>query len=259
MYVIEPVDHNVIGHQNHNNLINNIKVFNHIRNKGYKRVKLGITFVATKSNVHQLANFPMFIIKYSVEAVNVSNLYASDFEAQKELLYEKSLNMSIGSDSCRTHETKVTIPFMDFNLPGVQTGLIGILSKMNYNLELSNSKISRPSKHCRFIEEGMRFVRSDGNVSPCMELLHNGVTVLEETKRKVYHHSFGNIGLMGLSKIWESDEYTSFRNKVKKFDFSPCLVCGHCEYTEENMEDCIGNSEPTCGACLWAEGFLSCP
>lgn len=256
---IGSVNNNVIGHQNNYNIIDNIQVFNRIRSKGYRRVKLGITFVATRSNVHQLADLPMLIRKYNIVDVNVSNLYPSDFEAQKEILYEKSLNMSVGSDSYRKPEAKVSIPFMDFNLPEVQTGLAGILSNISYDLELSNSKMSRHSNHCRFIEEGMCFVRSDGNVSPCMELLHNGITVLENTERKVYHHSFGNIGLMGLNDIWESKEYTNFRNKVKKFDFSHCLVCGHCEYAEENLEDCNGNNEPTCGACLWAEGFLSCP
>lgn len=28
---------------------------------------------------------------------------------------------------------------------------------------------------------------------------------------------------------------------------------------EENLEDCYGNTAPTCGACLWSEGILSCP
>ena len=44
-----------------------------------------------------------------------------------------------------------------------------------------------------------------------------------------------------------------------EFDFASCLYCGHCELFEENQEDCIGNTHPACGGCLWAEGVLSCP
>ena len=32
-----------------------------------------------------------------------------------------------------------------------------------------------------------------------------------------------------------------------------------CDMFGENKEDCIGNTHPTCGGCLWAEGVLSCP
>jgi hypothetical protein len=29
--------------------------------------------------------------------------------------------------------------------------------------------------------------------------------------------------------------------------------------TESNQEDCFGNTFPTCGGCLWAQGFIRCP
>ena len=54
-------------------------------------------------------------------------------------------------------------------------------------------------------------------------------------------------------------EYKSFRRKFEEFDFASCLYCGHCELFSENQEDCIGNTHPACGGCLWAEGVLSCP
>ena len=53
--------------------------------------------------------------------------------------------------------------------------------------------------------------------------------------------------------------YKTFRRKFDDFEFASCLYCGHCELFEENKEDCIGNTHPTCGGCLWAEGVLSCP
>ena len=76
----------------------------------------------------------------------------------------------------------------------------------------------------------MTFLRADGKVCPCMARLHNGY-------------------------IWMND----VRRKFDDFDFASCLYCGYCELFAENTEDCIGNTHPACGGCLWAEGVLSCP
>ena len=59
--------------------------------------------------------------------------------------------------------------------------------------------------------------------------------------------------------MWEDEAYVAFREKVKKFDFSYCVQCGGCHRLESNQEDCFGNEHPTCGACLWAQGFIQCP
>ena len=40
---------------------------------------------------------------------------------------------------------------------------------------------------------------------------------------------------------------------------APCLFCGGCELLEENETDCIGSAAPTCGGCLWGQGFAVCP
>ena len=66
-------------------------------------------------------------------------------------------------------------------------------------------------------------------------------------------------GMPILKKSLFFTSYPSFRRKFDDFDFASCLYCGHCELFEENREDCIGNSHPACGGCLWAEGVLSCP
>ena len=50
----------------------------------------------------------------------------------------------------------------------------------------------------------------------------------------------GNITDSNLRDIWHSLEYTAFRQKVQEFDFSPCTVCGGCDLSESNEEDCYG-------------------
>jgi len=252
----EPIN---IGHPDYHIVVKRIEIFNRARRTHHINAKLGITFVATKSNVHQLALLPYFIDRYMVNEVNVSNMYPSDMESKKDVLYERTLNLSVGSDQYGAQRPIVNIPYMDWDLKEVQTGLEGLFSKMNFNLLVGNIPVPRRSQYCRFIQDGTSFVRSDGNVSPCMALLHNGTTIVFDTDRKVLHHSFGNIKNSGLKDIWESNEYADFRERVRVFSFSPCMNCGHCSFPESNQEDCYGNVSPTCGGCLWAEGLLSCP
>ena len=153
----------------------------------------------------------------------------------------------------------VQLPFFDLNIPEAADGIRSLMRKQNFNLYFNDQPVLRKTGYCKFVREGMTFVRSDGSVSPCMALLHNGYTYLHDIRRKITHCSFGNVKEQPLAEIWNSKEYKAFRRKFDEFDFASCLYCGHCELFAENKEDCIGNTHPTCGGCLWAEGVLSCP
>ena len=119
--------------------------------------------------------------------------------------------------------------------------------------------VTRRTNWCRFVEEGHCFIRWDGDVSPCMGLLHTAGTYLGDHKRLIRHHSFGNVHEQSLGEIWGSEEYRAFRQRVHEFKYAPCLFCGGCELLEENETDCIGSLAPTCGGCLWGQGFAVCP
>ena len=248
-----------LGHPNPYQILGNLKKLNHIRYRRKSTMQLGITFVVSKYNVKELAALPTFIDKYTINDVNISNMYPSNVEDFEQVLYQRTIDMAIGSDVFGSTRPKVNLPYMDFDQPCVIEGLSGMFARMNFQLYVENIPVARKSNHCRFIEEGHCFIRSDGDVSPCMALLHNGTTALFDKNRKIYHHSFGNVKESNISDIWNSLEYTEFRNRVKNFEFSPCISCGQCDLSDDNVEDCYGNVKPTCGACLWAEGLLSCP
>jgi hypothetical protein len=59
--------------------------------------------------------------------------------------------------------------------------------------------------------------------------------------------------------IWKDANYSALRKRIQDFDFAPCAFCNSCEMANENMEDCFGNVQPTCGGCLWARGLIRCP
>ncbi len=248
-----------LGHPNTSQILENITLLNRMRARNGSSLKLGITFVVSKDNITELGNLPFFIDKYRINDVNISNLSPSDTSTNDIILYDRIISLSTGSDEFGSTRAHVNLPYMDYHLADVQKSVTALFEKMNFNLVVGNIPVPRRSRYCRFVNEGMCFVRSDGDVSPCMALLHNGTTAIGETDRRIFHHSFGNVKNNSLKDIWNSQEYEEFRTRVLNFEFSPCTNCGHCHLAEENLEDCYGNTAPTCGACLWSEGILSCP
>ena len=246
------------GHSHSGRVLSNIRTLNKIRQKALSSISLGITFVAMKSNVHQLAKLPFFIAQHLVDEVNVSNISPTDEASQAELLYTGLVNMYTGPGKGSVLPT-VRLPFFDMNIPEAADGIRALMRKQNFELYFNDQPVLRKTGYCKFVREGMTFVRAAGKVCPCMALLPTGYTYLHNIRRKITHCSFGNIKERPLSDIWASKEYKAFRRKFDGFDFASCLYCGHCELFEENQEDCIGNTHPACGGCLWAEGVLSCP
>lgn len=246
-------------------IINNIKTFNKLRqynvesNKAKNNVKLGIAFVAMKGNIAQLEKMPLFCAINGVSKVNISNLLPSDKRSLDDILYSRALGVDTSSELMFNILPEINIPIMDWNIQSVGNSMNKLLKSQVSSLSICKNKISRKSNHCKFIEEGCSFIKYNGNVSPCMGVLHSSETYLFDQKRKVYHHSFGNVLHDSLESIWNNEEYNLFRDRVRKFNFSPCVVCGGCENWKENEEDCFGNSKPTCGACLWSEGIITCP
>ena len=250
------LDHS--GHNHSGRVLSNIRMLNKIRQKALSSISLGITFVAMKSNAHQLAKLPFFIAQHLVDEVNVSNISPTDESSQNEMLYTGLVNMYTGPGKGSVLPT-VRLPYFDMNIPEAAEGIRSLMRKQNFNLYFNDQPVLRKTGYCKFVREGMAFVRADGLVSPCMALLHNGYTWYSGVQRKIYRCTFGDARKQPLSEIWNSGEYKAFRRKFEDFDFASCLYCGHCEMFAENKEDCIGNSHPACGGCLWAEGVLSCP
>lgn len=246
------------GHDHSGKVLSNIRLLNRIRQKRLSSISLGITFVAMKSNVHQLANLPFFIAQQLVDEVNISNISPTDEASQDEMLYKGLVNMYTGPGKGSVLPT-VRLPYFDMNMPEAAEGIRSLMRKQNFALYFNDQPVLRKTGYCKFVREGMTFVRSDGEVCPCMALLHNGYTYLNNVRRKITHCSFGSVKTQSLSEIWNSKCYKAFRWKFDDFEFASCIYCGHCELFSENKEDCIGNDHPACGGCLWAEGVLSCP
>ena len=222
-----------------------------------KSAELGLAFVAMKSNVTQLGKLKRFADEYGVSEINISNVSPTDYSSQSESLFTRVVMLEL--DSKTPGNKRINLPAMDDRLEGVSEGITSLLGTDFFNDAPEKMTAERRRRYCRFINDGITFVRHDGQVAPCMALLHTGMTYIRDKLRTVHHHSFGNVRKQGLSDIWGSEEYTSFRARVRDFDFSPCVQCGGCDLRDENRADCFGNEKPTCGACLWSEDVLNCP
>lgn len=235
----------------------NLVAFNEHRKIVQRPVTLNLAFVVMKSNLSQLEYLPAFVVRYKISDVNISHVIPTDEDSLSEILYDRILDWGIGE--LRASSTQIHIPLMNWRHEGVTDVFKELFSASACNIVLSGQTIARKQRRCRFVDEGNAFVKHDGSVSPCMALLHSSKTYWGKQQRTIHHHNFGNVLAQGLSTIWQSDDYQIFRRKVRDFEFSPCFRCTPCENWEQNLADCFGNTKPTCGACLWAEGLISCP
>jgi MoaA/NifB/PqqE/SkfB family radical SAM enzyme len=215
--------------------------------------KLGIAFVAMKRNIHDLGEVIRMGARLGASEFSVSNVLAHDEALLAENLYTRSLDMIAGQEIRPT----IHVPQMDVE-PSTLKALGEVMRDLN-QLELTGSFLNRNVDQCPFLERGSLAVRWDGKVSPCLPLLYTHEHYLGDRMRRSRESFVGDVCEKDLLKIWNDSEYRTLRKRLQDFDFSPCAVCNSCEMALENREDCFGNTQPTCGGCLWAQGLIRCP
>ena len=212
---------------------------------------IGVSFVAMRRNLGELPEVLRLEQRIGARRFLVTNVYPHTPELLEEILYRRSIGEALWSRS------EIGMTRMD---PQRETaGLLDSVVHGLYGPRLEGAEVLWPSDSCPFVSRGSACVRWDGRVSPCLPLLHGHTSYLEGRLRHVAAHTFGSIGEASLLEIWDSPDYVALRARLEEFDFSPCTACNSCEKADGNQEDCFGNGAPTCGGCLWAQGFIRCP
>jgi MoaA/NifB/PqqE/SkfB family radical SAM enzyme len=217
--------------------------------------QLGLAFVAMKRNVADLPDLSRLAVQLGAARIVVSNLVPHAAEMEQEILYERSLTACAFRASRWVPE--LSLPKFDLN-SATLTPLQGVFAS-TASLSLLDTSLSGRNDYCRFAQEGYAAIRWDGQVSPCLPLLHNHPVYIHGRRKNVTHYALGNINDRPLGEIWQSPEFANFRARLRRFYFSPCTTCGGCERFAANFSDCLDNTFPTCGGCLWAQGFVQCP
>jgi MoaA/NifB/PqqE/SkfB family radical SAM enzyme len=215
--------------------------------------KLGIAFVAMKRNIHEMNEVIRLGSRLGAVEFSISNVLAYNAELLEENLYMRAMSVVVGQEI----RPLVHLPLMNIQ-PHTKSTLLDVLNETN-RLDFSGALLNQNIDQCLFIERGSVAVRWDGKVSPCLPLLYTHKHYLDERERTSHEYFAGDLNQQDLMQIWNEKNYVELRKRLQDFDFSPCAFCNSCEMASENVEDCFGNIQPTCGGCLWARGLIRCP
>ncbi len=217
-------------------------------------LRVGIEFVAMKSNIHELPALQKIAENIRASFVIVSNVLPYTAELQNEILYNLEPTSYEGQGNDRN--PRWHIPKMDWD-PEIMKS-IGAIASERSNLSYLDIDLNQRNNYCPFIRPGSLALSCHGSVSPCPPLLHSYTCYVRGWKKFFRHCEYGSLKEQSLRSIWLQPDYAAFRERVRKFEFSPCVDCGGCEDSEKNEKDCQGNPFPVCGDCLWARGVLRC-
>lgn len=239
-------------------VVENFRHLYRLKLRGRKRhsnPQVGIAFVAMKRNVAELAELPRLATRIGAWDVQVSNLVPHTPEMMDEILYERSLTAC----AFRASRWVADLSLPKFDLDTFTLEPLRQVFASTASLSLLDTSLSDRNDYCRFAWEGYAAVRWDGQISPCLSLLHDHPMYLRGRRKRVTHYGLGNINQQPFSDVWKSLEFVRFRESLREFPFSPCTTCGGCDFFSENVIDCTRNTFPVCGGCLWAQGFVQCP
>lgn len=133
-----------------------------------------------------------------------------------------------------------------------------------YGIELRLPELmAADERRCHFVEEGVAFVTSSGDISPCQYLWHTYSCRLDGGDKNIKPWYFGNIAGQELGETWRGRPYADFRAEVLKYEYPYCsncpfVPCDDITGTVRDFDyDCLGIEIP-CGHCLWCMGGLKC-
>ncbi len=213
--------------------------------------ELGIVFVAMRRNIAELPRVIELGTTLNARHFMVTNVLPYSPEMASEMLYAGVL------DGC--HAADIALPRMDLTHE-TRTAIFEAVRRVDGTWPGSGQGVAPGT--CPFIEGGAGVVGWDGSLSPCLALLHSHITYpsrFGQSRRSVRSWKIGNLAANTLGSLWHKPEHIAFRERVQTSMFSPCMVCGGCDLAEGNEADCVGNTFPTCGACLWSQGVVQCP
>jgi MoaA/NifB/PqqE/SkfB family radical SAM enzyme len=212
--------------------------------------ELGISFVAMKRNIVDLSAVLDLARRLGASRFSLSNVEPYTGDMEKETLYARSVFEPIPAEGAIS-------PRMDAN--GTEADTMARIARLFPGSVSSISPAAGRTGLCPFLQRRSVSVRWDGQVGPCLPLLHAHTVFLNDHSRTWDEFHLGSLAERSLGDIWNDAAYRDFRRRLDEFSFAPCSTCNSCDLSSVNGEDCFGNTHPACGGCLWSQGFIQCP
>ena len=163
----------------------------------HAKPQFALAFVAMKSNINELPDLAKLASYLGAWEVKVSNVVPHTPEMEAEILYEQALRAASFRES--RWAVNMSLPRMDINSNTVDT--LQDVYDSRVSMSLMGTSWSEKTNYCRFAQEGYIAIRMDGEVSPCLSLLHTHPEYIHGRDRTVHHQSFGNIPEASLEDI----------------------------------------------------------
>jgi len=217
---------------------------------------IAVEFVATRRNIAELPALRRLSRALGITQIIVTNPIPYTQDLADQLLYEH-LATTPRRRPVSVYSPVVDLPYMDASpeADSVRRQLI----QSGAHVQVNGVPVTSRGPRCRFITEGRFAIAWNGDVAPCLALLHSHAYHFRGDRREIIAYPVGNVEDRPLAHIWQDGAYRAFRARVLAWDFSPCIDCGGCELREANDQDCFGSDFPRCGECLWAAGIVQCP
>ena len=229
------------------------------RDMGRENPEIGIEFVLMRRNLGEVQKLRSLASDLGASFIILTNVLPYTEELKDEILYWISADRP-WADGKSIWFPRVSVPRFDARREYLEP-LASLIWPTGGTAEPIQRVHRSPDNdgHCRFIEQGATVVAWDGEVSPCIALMHSYRCFVLDREKTIKRYAVGNVAQEDILQIWNKAEYKSFRKRVLDFDFAPCIHCGGCDFVESNEQDCHGNTFPTCGDCLWARNIIVCP
>lgn len=229
------------------------------RKKKYRQLtspEITVEFVASRRNIHKLADVARMSKEYGFSRLLVSNLIPYTEEQADDILYA---HWTSGRREGKPSPWRPAVDLPVFDVRSDASKEVEYLHAIGTHLQVNGRDMAGHGMECRFSRDGSLCISATGGVHPCLALMHSHQYYFRGKKKRVTRHEVGDVNQSTLLDIWNDADFTDFRRRVRDFEFSPCIDCGGCELRDSNDTDCFESPFPTCGECLWAAGIVQCP
>ena len=218
---------------------------------------IGVEFVLMRRNISQLPKLRETAFNLGAKFIVLTNLLPYSEDMKDEILYRTTAPYQ-KQEECSKCFPEFLLPRIDMD-PEYMDKIIKLIYPFGKIGIGKGYHTDTEENQCPFISEGSMSVTWSGDVCPCIALMHSYQCFILDREKSIKRYTLGNVADEKITDIWNKLEYREFRNRVRKFEFSPCVGCVGCEFAESNEEDCLGNEHPVCGDCLWARKIILCP